>query len=108
MSRFKALFPLGPNRVGRAAQAGHRDPNPAEDLSVPTHHALATPEGIRQVAQKAAEDSDGHAHFGARADARFGPPGAPLALLKRPVATCPRSRRYGAGTRSRARRATRP
>ena len=25
-----------------------------------------------------------------------------------PVATCPRSRRYGAGTRSRARRATRP
>jgi hypothetical protein len=82
LSRFKALFPLGPNRVGRAAQAGHRDPNPAEDLSVPTHHALATPEGIRQVAQKAAEDSDGHAHFGARADARFGPPGAPLALLQ--------------------------
>ena len=47
MSRFKALFPLGPARVGRAAQAGHRDPNPAEDLSVPTHHALATPEGIQ-------------------------------------------------------------
>ena len=48
-NRFKALFPLGPNRVGRAAQAGHTDPNPAEDLSVPTHHALATPEGIRQA-----------------------------------------------------------
>jgi hypothetical protein len=57
------------------------NPNAAKNLSVPAH-ALATPEGIQQVAQKVAEHSYGHAHFGARADARFGALDALLSLFK--------------------------
>ena len=60
---FSARCPPGPNRLDRAAQAGHRDPSPAKDLAVPAH-ALATPEGIRQVAHKVAVYRYGHADSG--------------------------------------------
>src|SRR3954452_21454436 len=56
LNRFQPLSPRGPNRPGRAAQAGHTDPDPAKDLAVPTH-APAAPAGTQQVAQQVAEYS---------------------------------------------------
>jgi hypothetical protein len=79
MNRFGRLFGLGPNSLSQAAQAGHLNPNAAKNLSVPTH-ALATPEGIQQAAQKVAEFS--YAHFGARANRLSGAEVAPGTLFK--------------------------